>query len=192
MQTDIDRANKILEAFELIDEARKILGDSEFKYSIKNLIAAQKLLFERFAPFKLKDRVVLNKKLDFKNAPGWKGCEHFLVPGAKATVERIYCNEYGNLRFELIFDDESWIGLDGKIHPIIDKHLFVFSEDCLALVDDCKQESSNKEIKIESGKSKAYEIYNDQSLDIATKMNVITDYARQLELKLSKKSIGIL
>lgn len=73
------------------------------------------------APYRVGDRVVLARTPDLTNSPGWHGREHFLVEGAKATVEQIDFGKKG-YTVSLHFDDESYIsgwGEDkGKVIPI--------------------------------------------------------------------------
>ena len=60
------------------------------------------------APYRKGDRVELTRTPDLTNSPGWHGREHFLVKGAKATVEQV---DFGNKGYKvsLHFDEESWI-----------------------------------------------------------------------------------
>lgn len=75
---------------------------------------------EAMAPYKVGDRVELAKTPDLSNSPGWAGAKHFLVEGAKATVQVVDHSTHG-FTVGLHFDDESWIsdfGPDkGKIKP---------------------------------------------------------------------------
>lgn len=73
----------------LQQEATSVLNrfpDSFFFEKIKGYAEA---LFERFAPFREGDRVMLVKvpEINEKNSWGWMGAKHFLVYGAKGTVK---------------------------------------------------------------------------------------------------------
>jgi hypothetical protein len=78
------------------------------------------LLFERFCPFKVGDRVQIRvaPRIDKEHAPGWIGSEHFLVVGAIGTVIERDANKRGFF-FQVTFDDESYIDREGKKHLIL-------------------------------------------------------------------------
>ena len=59
------------------------------------------------AKFKVGDRVELRE-----DCTHWAHCKHFMIKGAVATVR--YADYYkGNYRYEIEFDDETWINMDG-------------------------------------------------------------------------------
>ena len=93
-----------------------LFGRGPLDFFLRELVAAHDLLMSRYAPFKVGDRVVLTKAPDYVQAPGWNGCEHFLVPGAAGTVVDTSCGERG-FRFDVLFDDESWIDTVGYRNP---------------------------------------------------------------------------
>ena len=128
--TEVD---KILEGIEAITKGLTMLADGPFDYTIKKLLAARETLLTLYAPFKVGDRVVLNRVPDCTR--GWSGCAHFLVLGALATVESSDCNTIGDLLFDVVFDDESWRDDKGNIHPIDRKHTFCFREEDLRLAE---------------------------------------------------------
>lgn len=123
---DIERACKML------DEASSILGGGPLSFYLRELNAAYKLLIDRYAPFKPGHRVRLKSTplITPEKSHGWMGCRHFLVKGAKATVEEVGCGE-GGFTFHIIFDDETWIDQEGKKRKPTSRHHFAFGEDSL-------------------------------------------------------------
>lgn len=101
---------------------------SHWRYVLENANS----IWQR-CPFKVGDRVMLTKTPDInpQTSWGWMGAKHFLVQGAKATVEeREFYN--GQFRFGLFFDDESWIDHRGILRPVDRKGLYCFGESWLA------------------------------------------------------------
>lgn len=77
--------------------------------------------------FKVGDRVELVEDVDTSDAPGWNNSKHFLIKGAKATVDEVdYYN--GKYRYSVVFDDETWINTKGEKVPTEKKHYFTMSE----------------------------------------------------------------
>ena len=82
-----------------------------------------------FSKFKIGDRVELAKDVDCSDKPGWRGCEHFLKAGAKATINDISFSKSG-FGYGVQFDVETW--MDKKVaRPVGDKHQFWFQETSL-------------------------------------------------------------
>lgn len=102
---DIEHVRK---AADKLKEAMDLFGRGPLDYYLQELVAAHDLLMTRFAPFKVGDRVILTKTPNYKSAPGWLNCAHFLVPGAAGVVVDAECGQSG-FRFDVLFDDESWI-----------------------------------------------------------------------------------
>jgi hypothetical protein len=74
------------------------------------------------AKFKVGDRVEL--KEDCKH---WDHHKHYMIKGALATV--ISADYYkGNYRYEIEFDDETWINMDGVKKVPERKHCFAFGQ----------------------------------------------------------------
>lgn len=44
------------------------------------------MLFDRFCPWKIGDRVVLVRAVNFENAPGWSHAQEWMQPGALGEV----------------------------------------------------------------------------------------------------------
>lgn len=83
------------------------------------------------AKFKPGNRVELTKTPDLKNSAGWLHCKHFLVKGAKATVEEADYSTQRGYTYRVVFDDESWVDTKGEKQPTKDKHMFCFAEEFL-------------------------------------------------------------
>lgn len=83
---------------------------------------ALRMLFTRFAPFRVGDRVRLTEtpEISDKVSWGWLGGKHFLVKGALATVREVNVRD-DQFLVGLIFDDDSWVDRDGKRHPVAEK-----------------------------------------------------------------------
>lgn len=125
-------SDDIARACKMLDEASGILGGGPLSFYLRELNESYKILIDRFAPFKPGSRVKLKKTPDItpEKAHGWMGCRHFLVKGAKATVEEVGCGE-GGFSFHIIFDDETWIDTEDKKREPKSKHHFSFREECL-------------------------------------------------------------
>jgi hypothetical protein len=79
------------------------------------------------APFELGARVELQKTPDFKrDAPGWKGAEHFLVRGCTGFVRDLYMTRSGyRVGFEP--DNQTYISqIDGKPTAVKDPGVYYF------------------------------------------------------------------
>lgn len=96
-------------------------------------------LFNRFAPFKVGDRVKLVDDIPMTDDnPGWHHCAHFLKKGEMAVVKDVdYVDDYKGGRFvaECIFDNETYKDDEGNLHPT-SKHLFSISEKWLEKVEE--------------------------------------------------------
>jgi len=123
----MNAAKKVLDAVRKFDEGLRILSSGPADYYLNVLEDQQKMLFERFAPVKIGDRVKLMKTPDFEKCYSWKICKHWLKRGAIGTVREV--GTYGDkFTADIIFDDESWIDEKGKIHPNKPKHTYHFFE----------------------------------------------------------------
>lgn len=127
-----DTITHVIENVEQIEACTRSISQSSFSFYMKELLHSYKLLLDKYAPFKVGDRVMLKKPptIDDTHAPGWAGCKHFLIEGAKATVCEVSCGE-GGFRFYLEFDGESYIDHEHMLHMVKDKHSFCFGEDFL-------------------------------------------------------------
>lgn len=116
---------QLKEDFLALNKSIKNIAKGPDEYYIDILIAAYEELL-RHAEFRVGDEFVLIKKVDFKNAPGWAGCKHFMKPGATGKVIDVSYN-LGGFSYGVEFDDESFVHpVTGKIEPILQKHIFHF------------------------------------------------------------------
>jgi hypothetical protein len=124
---------KLREAAKALRSAMHLFDDGPLEYYLLELSAAYDLLMSRYAPFKVGDRVWLRRAPDFNEFPGWRGCEHFLIAGAKGEVRTAECGSSG-FRFGVVFDEESWVNChDQSVHLIREnQHQFSFGEGWLA------------------------------------------------------------
>jgi hypothetical protein len=129
---DIDR---IKDAVRQIEAGVDQIRSTGVSYTLDVLFAAHRLVIERFAPFKVGDRVALSKtpKIDRETAWGWLGSKHFLVQGALGIVRTVDLHGDGKLSFGVEFDDETWIDRDGHRRPLDRKHHYCFGEGSLCL-----------------------------------------------------------
>lgn len=126
-------------AMEKITEAQRLLERGPSSYYVNEITGAYKYLMDRFAPFKVGDRVML-KEQPMPMPSGWSGSAHFLKRGALATVREIECGSKG-FTVQVIFDDESWIKenwatKEKEVIPMEEdgKHLYGFSDTAFAKV----------------------------------------------------------
>ena len=128
--------DNITEGVKLIEQGIAKLNSGPLDYTMKCLLAARDLLLNRFAPFKVGDRVTLTKNLEISSGHSWYGFRHFLVPGEPATVESSDCNDDGKLRFFIVFDNETYIQ-NGEKKPVMSdsKHSYMFFEGDLVLLN---------------------------------------------------------
>lgn len=120
--------NELRRKIEELAKLRRVL-DTMSDYDFGCLLGAYNLLINVYCPFHKGDRVRLKETpiIDEKNAPGWLSSKHFLVEGAVGVVENMIVNENG-FRFDVIFDDESWVDGDGTKHAPSYRHTFCFKE----------------------------------------------------------------
>lgn len=109
----------------LLSQTLSALSGIPIKYAFRNLIECKKALLDLYSPFHPGDRVKLREDEDIRKSPGWTHCKHFLTRGSRAVVRDIDFRN-GNFYADIVFDDDSWIGIDGKKHPANKKHKFCF------------------------------------------------------------------
>jgi hypothetical protein len=142
MATVLDYLGEINALYTKVEELEKAIPSS-LGYKLKTLLGSYHDIFERFCPYKVGDRVFLNKTPTIECGSGWYGSKHFLVKGAAGTIHsRDYCD--GKFCFYVEWDDESWMDEKGEIHPIIAKHVFLFSEDWLVPQQAAEDSSLSK------------------------------------------------
>jgi hypothetical protein len=77
------------------------------------------------AKFQEGDRVTLKQDWNGE-ASGWQHCKHFLKQGSPATIRSIDYTPKGKYRYEIEFDNETWIDDKGIEKPTSHKHCFTF------------------------------------------------------------------
>ena len=133
----IEACEKVNKLHQEASSAISKFPDSFFFEKMKGYAEA---LFERFAPFREGDRVMLVKvpEINEKDSWGWMCAKHFLVYGAKGTVKTVDLYK-GKFQAGVVWDDDSWIDEHTKeIHPVKDKSLFNHSEDYLRVIGEMK------------------------------------------------------
>lgn len=133
---DIETVKK---GFDLMEQGMRILGGGPMDYYVRRLTECYDLLLEKYAPFKVGDRVMLKKTpaINPHDSWGWMSSKHFLVKGAVGTVQYVEASKRG-FSAGIVFDDESWVDDKGVVHPIEEKnrHTFAFSEDSLVTLSE--------------------------------------------------------
>lgn len=122
---------RVLEGAKKLREAMDLLSIGPLEHTLTCLLLAQDLLFTKYAPFKVGDRVELARTpvITEKVAFGWIGSKHFLVEGAVGVVRSLEVFSDGRLRVNVAFDNESWKSTrTDEVHPIADaqKHTYCF------------------------------------------------------------------
>jgi hypothetical protein len=125
-------ADTLKEGLEMVKEGVGILAGGPLSFYIEEVSEMIDMLFERFCPFKIGDRVMLTKPIDFAKSYGYRQHAHWMVPGAKGTVKAVGAQDK-QFWAAVEFDDESWVW-DGEIRPTKDKHHFRFSESQLSRI----------------------------------------------------------
>jgi len=127
VKTAIDHARQ---GFDQFEQAARTLSGGPASYYFQKIEEYVAALFDKYAPFKTGDRVMLIGTPDTNN--NWRTCAHFLVPGSAGLVHGV---DYSKGRFvaEVEFDNESWIDTDGNPQPVTQdrKHVFCIGEELL-------------------------------------------------------------
>ena len=137
---DIEKIDEICNALTSVqksfDRYKSVMGGGPSEYYFKRLkdyyqgcMAASK--------FKVGDQVKLVEDVDTSGAPGWEGCKHFLIKGAKATIKHVDYMD-GRYRYDIEFDVETYLSnydvnthtilKEKKALPVTNKHTFAFGE----------------------------------------------------------------
>lgn len=125
-QTKIEDITKGLEGVrDAMQNLNNVLQGGPASYYYERIIDYYKGCMKA-AKFKVGDRVEL--KEDYTgDAPGWAHCKHFLIKGAIATVK--HADYYkGHYRYEIEFDNETWIDSKGVKQVQNRKHCFLFGQ----------------------------------------------------------------
>jgi len=120
------------EGREKFNEASKVLSGGPDTYYFGKVEAYASALFDRFAPFKIGDKVKIVKAPNTDN--DWHHCKHFLIKGAVGTVDDV---DYRNNLFvaHIVWDIETWINRDGCETPVKEKHTFLMSENQIVRIE---------------------------------------------------------
>lgn len=136
MSTYPKTIESVMQASKLIVQAGKLLTDGGGDYNLEKLGEYARALFDRFAPFKVGDRVLLTStpRITIEKNRGWMGAKHWLVAGIVGTVTDV---DYRNGAFYalVLWDDQTWKNSDtGEVHPLTreDWANFTHSERSLA------------------------------------------------------------
>ena len=129
------RIENIKKATGLLREGMQLLATGPLDYYLTELVAAHDLLMDRYAPFKVGDKVELavTPTISEEVAWGWLGAKHFLKKGATGVVVSATCGARG-FRFGVVFDEETWISPVDKLEKEVEKdkrHEYVFGESSL-------------------------------------------------------------
>lgn len=113
------------EAFDKMQQAQRALSGGPQSYYFERILEYVEVLFDKYAPFKDGDRVVICKAPDCEN--GWKCHEQDLQRGAKGTIKNVDYYK-GKWRAGVVLDKETW--MDGKVRkPCSTKHTFCLNEE---------------------------------------------------------------
>lgn len=114
-------------------EAEGVLSGGPAEYYHTKIDDYIKALFEKFAPFKVDDRVMIVFPPSIPKGSGWQHSKHFLIVGAKGTILEVdYMDEH--FVADIVFDDETWIDQENKEQPVTQKHTFRFGEEKLKVI----------------------------------------------------------
>lgn len=123
------KLDNLAAGIKLIEQAVGKFSQGPLSYYIEKMNCYTDALFNRFAPFKVGDKVRLTTTPEITETKswGWMGAEHFLVKGAQGMVKDVdYHNNWFFANVE--FDDETWKDKDGVCRLVDEKSIFVFAE----------------------------------------------------------------
>jgi len=140
----MDTAEKVFKAIELweqgqqqFDEASKLLSGGPASFYYEKMHGYIDALFNKYAPFKVGDRVKIVKKI--KCEGGWSHCKHFLIKGAKGTVREVDYYD-GSFNAHVMFDNETWVDSMKMERPVSKKHVFRMWEKQIKRIDHDNQD----------------------------------------------------
>lgn len=94
-------ATRILEGVEKLNEGSKILSQGPLSFYMEELLACFDLLINRFSPYKVGDKVILNYT-PVVEGTGWSCFKGKLEKGIEGEVKEIGCGK-GGLRYQVVF-----------------------------------------------------------------------------------------
>ncbi|MBL4651288.1 MAG: hypothetical protein JKY53_00275 [Flavobacteriales bacterium] len=96
------------EGFQKFDEANKLLSKGPRSYHLEKMRGYVSALFDKYAPFKVGDTVVLTEDPKIGPNSGWRSSEHFLKKGCRGVVSGVdYYDD--NFRADVCMDNQTFI-----------------------------------------------------------------------------------
>ena len=125
-----DHIDKLREGMEKVKDGFSMMSGGPMEFTLDCLLAAYSTLVNEYAAFKVGQCVELRAvpKAALDKGSGWWHCQHFMVPGNSATIQHVFCSIDGHVRYDVVFDRETWIDMQGNEQPVISKHAFCFFE----------------------------------------------------------------
>ena len=120
------------------EKAASILGGGPSSYYFEKIDEYVTALFERFAPFRVGDRVALAAVPKTKGT-GWSSCAHFLISGAEGEVHSVDYRD-GHFVADVMFDRETWLDGGGHEQPVTLKHVFCLPDYLLSRIERAERE----------------------------------------------------
>ena len=121
-----DHIDKLREGMEKVKDGFSMMNGGPMSFTLDCLLAAYKTLTEDYAAFRVGQLVAVRD--GYMPPEGWKHSRHFMVPANAATVCHVSVSSDGHLRYEVVFDRETWIDQRGLEQPVIQKHRYTFFE----------------------------------------------------------------
>lgn len=121
------------EGKEKFREAESALSHGPSDYYEEKITDYVNALFDRFAPFKVGNRIAISNAPQIKKGSGWDGSQHFLIKGEQGIIQSV---DYYDNKFvaDIVFDNESWIDSKGLKQPVSIKHTFRLNENEVARI----------------------------------------------------------
>ena len=112
-----------------MDNLNGILSGGPASYYYERIIDYYKGCMKA-AKFRKGERVELKEDVDLSDCSGWVSSKHFLIKGSVATVRDVDYYQ-GKYRYDIEFDDETWIDHEGNKQIPSKKHWFCFYQKSL-------------------------------------------------------------
>lgn len=132
----------VREGFALMEQGMRKLNGGPLDYYVTRLMDCYELLLDKYAPFKVGDRVVLTETPYIESESGWYSSKHFLVKGAEGIVREVAANRNGfNAGVEFL--NQSWIPTSDSLSqgiikgvpvPLKEPYIYHFNEKYLVKV----------------------------------------------------------
>lgn len=125
----------VMEASKLIEQAGTLLTSGGGSYNLERLGDYARALFDRFAPFRVGDRVTLTRtpNITAEKNWGWMHAKHWMVAGIVGTVVEVDYLQGGFCAL-VCWDGQTWKNAAGEINPVSAERLNNYNhwEDSLA------------------------------------------------------------